>query len=200
MSRTTDTGRPRGLLNERERRYLLGQADIEPKSQAERDIRATIRERLRHAIFDVALLFEHLADRDIEQVFDPRADDVAELRTAIEDLIGFVYRATVDFHPPFHYLAKEGIQRAEQTHFDRYVTATVDVEATAPIDPAVIKEKMTGERTDRLTPDEAMWIADTVIDAETVSYSDLEQAHERVREHQAGLADDRWDDSEHDRD
>lgn len=126
-----------------------------------------------------------MADRDIAQVFDPRAEDAAAVRTAIEDTLGFFYRATIDFHPPFHYLAKEGIQRAEQQHFDRYVRATVDVEATAPIDPEVILQKMAGDRDERVTPEEAMWIAETVV-AGDVAFDDLAQAHEQVRERHAG--------------
>jgi len=186
MDEATDPSRPRGILNERERRYLRGEADIESRSQTERDIRATIRTRLRHALFDFALLFDHMADRDISQVFDPRAEDSGAMRTAIENTIGFFYRATIDYHPPFHYLAKEGIQRAEQQHFDRYVQATVDVEATAPIDPDRIREKMMGAREERLTPEEAMWIAETTVASGDIAFDDLEQAHEQVREQRAG--------------
>lgn len=195
MTRTRDPTRPRGILNERERRYLLDHADIAPKSQAERDIRATIRERVTHAIHDFALLFGALEDRDIDQVFDPRQDDVAEFRTAIEDTLGFVYRATINFHPPFQYLAKEGIQRAEEQHFDRHVKATIDVEATAPVDPAAIEQKMTQQQSQGLTPEEAIWIAETVIESETVSFAELADAHEQVRERQAGFEPDVQDDS-----
>lgn len=198
MKRTTDPSRPRGILNDRERRYLLDQAEIEPRSQPERDIRATIRNRVTHAIYDFALLFDHLEDRDIEQVFNPRGDDVAELRTAIEDTLGFVYRATINFHPPFPYLAKEGIQRAEQTHFDRYVKATIDVEPTAPVDPAVIKEKVEEQRPQDLTVEEATWIAETIVDADDFAFTDLAQAHEQVRERQAGLERDQQADRESD--
>ncbi|USZ68539.1 phage regulatory CII family protein [Halorussus salilacus] len=186
MDKATDPSRPRGILNERERHYLLGEAEIESRSQTERDIRATIRTRVRHALFDFALLFDHMEARDLAQVFDPRADDAAPLRTAIEDTLGFFYRATIDFHPPFQYLAKEGIQRAEHQHFDRHVRASIDVEATAPIDPAVIREKMSGERTDQLTPEEARWIAETVLASGDVTFDTLEQAHEQVREQRAG--------------
>jgi hypothetical protein len=186
MTQTTDPSRPRGILNARERRYLLGQAEIESQSQTERDIRATIRTRVRHALFDFTLLFAHMEDRDLAQVFDARADDAAAVRTAIEDTLGFFYRATIDFHPPFHYLAKEGIQRAEQQHFDRYVTATIDVEATAPIDPTVIRQKMAGEREEQLTPEEAMWIAETAVASGDIAFDELAQAHEQVREHRAG--------------
>lgn len=187
MVTTTDPARPRGLLNERERRYLLGQADIEPQSQAERDIRATIRSRLRHSLYDQALLFSHLEDRDIEQVFRTDAENIAELQTAIEETLGFLYRATVDFHPPFHQLTQEGIKRAEQTHFNRYVKVTVDVEPVEPVDSAVIREKMDGEHAQRLTPEESLWIAETVVASEEFSFTDLDAANEKLRRKQAGF-------------
>jgi len=189
MVHTSDPSRPRGLLNERERQYLLGQADIEPRSQTERDIRATIRTRLQQALYDFALLYDHLEDRDIAQVFDSNVDEVAELRTAIEETVGFFYRATINFHPPFPQLAKEGIQRAEQQHFDRHVKATIDVEPTAPIDPAVIKQKMTQDQASRLTSEEATWVAETVIASEDFSFDKLAHAHEQLRERHAGLDD-----------
>ena len=187
MVETNDPTRPRGLLNERERRYLLGVADIEPKSQTERDIRATIRTRLRHAIYDLSLLFARLEGRDLDQVFNPRGDEGTALRTAIEDTLGFFYRATIDFHPPFPYLAREGIQRAEETHFDRYVKATIDVEPTAPIDPSAIKQKMADQYAQDLTPEEAHWIAETVIESGDFSFADIDEAHEHLREHRAGM-------------
>lgn len=196
MTTPTDPTRPRGLLNERERRYLLGQSEIQPKSQPERDIRATIRERLTHAVYDLALLFDTLDDRDLNQVFDPRGEDVAALRTAIEDTLGFLYRATVDFHPPFPYLAREAIQRTEQTHFNRHVRATIDIEATAPVDPDAIKAKMDAQRGQGLTPEEARWIAETVVEAEAVSFSDLDTAHERLRAQHAGLEETHTEDDE----
>jgi hypothetical protein len=187
MTEFTDPTRPRGILNERERRYLLGESDIEPRSQAQRDIRATIRSRLRHSIYDFALLFTRLEDRDIEQVFNPRTDDITALRTALEDTLGFFYRSTVNFHPPFHQLAQEGIQRAEQEHFDRYVKATLDVEPTAPVDMAEIQEKMEQQRARGLSPEEAMWIAETIIESGDFAFTDLDQAHEQLRRQQAGM-------------
>ena len=201
MVETTDPTRPRGILNERERRYLLGDADVEPKSQTERDIRATIRNRLRHAVYDFSLLFSHLEDRDIDQVFDPRGEEGVELRTAIEDTLGFFYRATIHFHPPFPYLAREGIQRAEETHFNRYVKATIDVEPTAPIDPSAIKQKMADQYAQDLTPEEARWIAETVIESGEFAFTDIDEAHEHLREHRAGMERDerKYNDTENDR-
>jgi hypothetical protein len=68
-----ETDRPRGILSSRDREYLLGKADIESQSQAARNIRAAIRERLENAILDFTLLFRHLEPRDRERVFDELA-------------------------------------------------------------------------------------------------------------------------------
>ena len=62
--------RPRGILSPRDRKYLLGEADIDPRSQAARNVRAAIRDRLENAILDCTLLFRHLEGRDRQKVFD----------------------------------------------------------------------------------------------------------------------------------
>lgn len=59
--------RPQGLLNPRYRRYLLGESDIEPYTQSERDVRASIRQRLFHGLLDFALIYQFLEQRDIDQ-------------------------------------------------------------------------------------------------------------------------------------
>ena len=68
--------RPRGILSPRDRRYLLGESDTEPETQKERNIRATIRERLRHAIMDFVLLYESLDERDCRQVLRPSESNI----------------------------------------------------------------------------------------------------------------------------
>ena len=59
--------RPQGLLNRRYRKYLLGESDIESHTQAERDVRASIRQRLFHGLLDFALIHQFLEQRDIDQ-------------------------------------------------------------------------------------------------------------------------------------
>jgi glycerophosphoryl diester phosphodiesterase len=65
-----EVDRSRGILSPRDRRYLLGEADVSSSSQEERNIRAAIRDRLANAILDFSLLFQHMEDRDRRQVFD----------------------------------------------------------------------------------------------------------------------------------
>jgi hypothetical protein len=90
-----DPDRDRGVLTPADRRYLLGEADIEPKSTIERQTRERIRNRLANSVLDLALLYAHLEDRDLRQVFaadleehdasdDPDADRVVEASTPSE--------------------------------------------------------------------------------------------------------------------
>lgn len=60
-----DRDRDRGILTRRERSYLLGESDIEPKSQRERDIRRDIRERIWNGVLDIALIYDHVERRDL---------------------------------------------------------------------------------------------------------------------------------------
>jgi phosphopantothenate synthetase len=102
-----EVDRPRGILSPRDREYLLGEADIEPTSQAARNVRAAIRERLENAILDFTLLFQHLEERDREKVFDelvgerpPQDADYAMMPQGVCHAIALLYlehRHTEDF-------------------------------------------------------------------------------------------------------
>lgn len=64
------TDYPRGILSKSDRKYLLGDSDIEPKSQSERNARSRIRDRLRAALRDFELLSDpgRFPDRDLDQI------------------------------------------------------------------------------------------------------------------------------------
>lgn len=65
--------RDRGILNKRERNYFrrrgTDEAEIESQSPEERGIRQSIREHTRNAWLDFQILFDHLEERDREQLF-----------------------------------------------------------------------------------------------------------------------------------
>lgn len=67
--------RDQGLLNRRHRRYLLGESDIEPQTQAERDVRRTIRQRLYNGLLDFILVYEYVEQRDIDMALDDLEGD-----------------------------------------------------------------------------------------------------------------------------
>jgi hypothetical protein len=93
--KNTDVERDRGILNERERRYLLtngirtelaeergttdeirltGEDAIEPGSARERQIRQQIRNHTMNAILDFSYLVGHLENRDKERIFNDGYD------------------------------------------------------------------------------------------------------------------------------
>lgn len=63
--RTAD--RKRGILTESDRKYLLGETEL--NGQSERNKRLKIRERAIQSMLDVVLLMEELEKRDEEQIF-----------------------------------------------------------------------------------------------------------------------------------
>lgn len=89
--------RPRGIFSTADREYLLGESDIKPKTQAERNRRARIRERLTQSLLDFALVSE-IEMRDRRRVFERQDDSKAEsdrmsaLHQSIMDLLGFLYQ------------------------------------------------------------------------------------------------------------
>jgi len=62
--------RPRGVLTERDRKYLCGVSDVEPKSHHERRVREEIRGRVLHANLDYAILAYNLSERDRDLIRD----------------------------------------------------------------------------------------------------------------------------------
>lgn len=122
--------RPRGVLSPADRRYLAGEADLRT-DQSEYDARYRIRERIRHALLDFSLLFEHLAAQDRRQVFGPEPDDRAALTEGIVSAIAFLYLGTEGYDPPRENLFAEGIRRAadrEHGAESAFCSVRIDVE------------------------------------------------------------------------
>lgn len=69
MSNHPPDDRDRGFLTEADRRYLHGESDLDHQSHGERRARERIRNRLLNALYDMAIVFESLEDRDRDQVF-----------------------------------------------------------------------------------------------------------------------------------
>ena len=88
--------RPRGMFSTADRKWLLGESDIENKTQAERNRRARIRERLYHTLLDFSLVSE-IEPRDCERVFTRQTEEsdeserLSSLQRSIINLIAFLY-------------------------------------------------------------------------------------------------------------
>ena len=76
-----DLDRPRGILTERDREYLVGAIDLdeyEDPTVAERQFRHRIRRRFRHAVRDLDLLRRYLSAIDQELLFAEMVDAADE--------------------------------------------------------------------------------------------------------------------------
>lgn len=62
--------KPSALLTKTHREYLRGEREYDRKNQ-ERDLRSTIRERVRAGILDFILLYENLDNDDRDKIFQP---------------------------------------------------------------------------------------------------------------------------------
>ena len=102
--------RPRGVLSQRDREYLVGESDIEPKTQSERNVRGTIRERVKNALLDFTLLLSHLPPRDRRQIFD---SSDREMKIGIAYTLGFLYHETEPTRYNFEDLLQLGIDHEE---------------------------------------------------------------------------------------
>lgn len=86
--------KPSALLTKAHREYLVGEREYDRKNQ-ERDLRSTIRKRVRAGILDFILLYENLDDDDRDQIFEPLEGaqydplvthfDVNQLRRALDE-------------------------------------------------------------------------------------------------------------------
>lgn len=106
--------RGRGVLNQRQREYLLGESDIEEKSPAERAIRQDIRENLRNAIMDFPILLNELEDRDLDRAFHPNTPKRRwsdKVTNSVSSLVGIAYLSD---EAVFETKAKQGIAAAER--------------------------------------------------------------------------------------
>jgi len=90
--------RESALLTPKQREYLIGESDIEPKSAEERAIRNRMRERLHVSLLDLELLSVSLEERDIKSVFEK-----GEIFNHISPTFGLIFdglaRASKYNHP-----------------------------------------------------------------------------------------------------
>lgn len=89
--------RPRGLTNS-DRRFLAGEEDSDISASLERQKRYRVRERARSIILDFSLLYDHLADDEIERIFSQEEADLEDWGS-LQDAMG---KALALFFYQFH--------------------------------------------------------------------------------------------------
>lgn len=140
--------RPRGMLTDNDRKYLLGQKDFsgyETPKKVEQQQQYRIRKRLRNAIIDFALVAEKMSDAEVEQAFSPLlVDDLdAEGKWMFEGYSSLLYlywlvlptsadeESFTDENERLRrlkYTTESGMQRALNFHTDGTAEVSISVD------------------------------------------------------------------------
>lgn len=108
-----DPDRERGILTPSDREFLLGRkTDYTEHSKKQK--RNRIRRRIRNAILDFTIIFEHLDDRDRETVFDPEDAEREAYTRGITDMLALLHLGTMGYSTPFKDMLARGVYKAEQ--------------------------------------------------------------------------------------
>jgi hypothetical protein len=168
--------RPRGM-SERDRKYLVGDLDVQEHSQRERNIRSDIRDRVWNTLLDLYLFYEYADERDIRSVFGYNRDDTDTqqerydaITESLRSIFTLVYRYKGDDTPAgFEYLLKSAITRVETAKVfsddaELLEPANVDIEVTPPraVDPDEIAEKFV-EVVEMRVPDWTVFTRDELL-------------------------------------
>lgn len=171
-----DPERPRGILSKRERRYLLGEAEIEPKSASERSIRQSIRKHLTHTILDFSVVYREMQTRDITTVFESsdesnnkRGRPKKSVEYSAPDLNAFLYRVYGSEYK-LERLVKNGIEREAHERGDP-VHAEVSIDLF-PDEVAEIEHRFDDHGVEAVSHKDLreLWEDDRLTDDEFISY------------------------------
>ena len=183
---TTAADRGRGVLTGSDREFLLGRKS-DYTEQSRRQKRSRIRTRVRNAILDFTILFEHLDDRDREMVFDPDDEHREEYTRGITNMLAFLHLGTMGYYTPFKHMLAEGVNSAEQALAGsdyRMVTVEFNVDPVGRIDVDEVVDKLEEGRFAELTDEELHAFVRLLGDSDAFSAEDVREA---VREQMASF-------------
>jgi RNase P protein component len=148
--------RGRGILTPSDREFLLGRkTDYTDHSKKQK--RNRIRRRLRNALLDFTILFEHLEERDRETVFNPEDDARDAYTKGITDLLGFIHLGTMGYYIPFKDMLGQGVRCAEQELAGsdyRMVNVEFNVDPVGQIDVDEVIDKLDSGEFNAITDEE----------------------------------------------
>ncbi|XVH33641.1 hypothetical protein ACNS7O_17135 (plasmid) [Haloferacaceae archaeon DSL9] len=151
-----DADRPRGILTPSDRDFLLGRkTDYTDHSKKQK--RNRIRRRVRNALLDFTILFEHLEDRDRKTVFDPDDENRAAYTEGVIDMLAFLHLGTMGYYTPFKDMLAEGVGKAEQELAGsdyRMVNVEFNVDPVGQIDVDEVVSKLDAGRFEKITDEE----------------------------------------------
>ena len=176
-SLATSPDRDRGVLTQSDREFLLGRKSGYTE-QSRRQKRSRIRRRVRNALLDFTILFEHLDERDREMVFDPDDDHQEAYTRGITDVLGFLHLGTMGYYTPFKHMLAEGVNHAEQALAGsdyRLVNVEFNVDPVGRIDVDEVVDKLEAERFAELTDEELQAFVRLLGDSDTFSADELRE-------------------------
>lgn len=167
--------RERGILTPSDREFLLGRkTDYTEHSKKQK--RNRIRRRLRNAILDFTILFDHLEDRDRETVFNPEDESREAYTQGIVDMLGFLHLGTMGYYVPFKNMLGQGVNRAEQKLAGsdyRMVTVDFNVDPVGQIDVDEVVDKLEAGHFDEVTDEELRAFVRLMTESETFSPGEM---------------------------
>jgi len=204
--------RPRGILTRQQREHLLGllDEDLDEDADAIRQRNYRIRRHIRHSLIDFVVLSQ-VTDPAITQVFDdfdrdtgsesPHDQD-SELAEGIDALFEFLYYhlGTADAsESAFHWFLDQGVRdalgrlNAEEgaSVYPKYVYTVTGLEHKVPLE----KVKEDYEAGEFVFHEEI----DQLYLADVLSYSEMKDAHEELRDRVAKMDDDEFIQAQRDR-
>lgn len=139
--------RNRGFLTEADRKYLVGDSEIEPRSHSERQARARIRDRVYHAFLDMVLVENELESRDRDQIFERLEGDTPRILSRMSSILAEagLFHGGKDF---VQYVIREGVRRGVEQQTDLpsemgvFVQATLEIELRSSDEQASIKRRI----------------------------------------------------------
>ncbi|NHN61004.1 MULTISPECIES: hypothetical protein [Halorussus] len=173
LAHSADRGR--GILTPSDREFLLGRkTDYTEHSKKQK--RNRIRRRIRNAILDFSILFEHLEDRDRETVFDPDDDARDAYTRGITDMLAFLHLGTMGYYTPFKHMLAQGVNKAEQELAGsdyRMVTVDFNVDPVGQIDVDDVIDKLEFGDFEEITDEELRAFARLLSESEDFSATTL---------------------------
>ncbi|SFG84264.1 hypothetical protein SAMN04488063_3065 [Halopelagius inordinatus] len=167
--------RERGILTPSDREFLLGRkTDYTEHSKKQK--RNRIRRRLRNAILDFTILFDHLEDRDRETVFNPEDESREAYTQGIVDMLGFLHLGTMGYYVPFKDMLGQGVNRAEQKLAGsdyRMVTVDFNVDPVGQIDVDEVVDKLEAGHFDEVTDEELRAFVRLMTESEAFSPGEM---------------------------
>ena len=143
-SLTYSPDRGRGILTPSDREFLL-ERKTDYTEHSKKQKRNRIRRRIRNAILDFSIIFEHLEDRDRETVFNPDDDARDAYTQGITDMLAFLHLGTMGYYTPFKDMLAQGVNKAEQELAGsdyRMVTVDFNVDPVGQIDVDEVIDKL----------------------------------------------------------